>query len=601
MTDQSSAPPQRRELKKRSTTDENVRKRYGKERRFRLYGIAAVSSAIAMLGVLMFTIIGSGFSAFFQHEIALNVDIDADRLGIGSARDGDTLGKAPYLRVVREALKTDFPGVKDRQERRTLYGLVSSGADFSVRDTVLQDPSVVGTTQTVWVKASDDIDTFMKGQMTAIESWAPTGTATPTGTSGEVRVSVTTDAFAGIIADVKGWLKSLADERQGEVEELRAIIEQQKEYLTRLRANGGASQLADRTAQSIAVGENALKKLIVEADGLRARATSPGGSESLNPQLPSYLVSINGGLVKIEQVSGSEISGKTLLPLDSKADTSSGDWQIVSYVTSESDRRVKDQEIAGISALEREGRMENRFNWSFFQTGDNREPEQAGILGALVGSLFTLIITLLISFPIGVLAAIYLEEFAPKNRWTDIIEVNINNLAAVPSIVFGLLGLAVFLNVFGLPRSAPVVGGMVLALMTLPTIIIAARAALKSVPPSIRQAALGMGASRLQTVTHHVLPLAMPGILTGTIIGTAQALGEAAPLLMIGMVAFIVDVPGGFTDPATVMPVQIYLWADSPERAFVAKTSAAIMVLLAFLILMNALAVLLRKRFKRRW
>ncbi len=207
----------------------------------------------------------------------------------------------------------------------------------------------------------------------------------------------------------------------------------------------------------------------------------------------------------------------------------------------------------------------------------------------------------MLAFPVAVLASIYLEEFAPKNRWTDLIEVNINNLAAVPSIIFGLLGLAVFLNFFGLPRSAPVVGGMVLALMTLPTIIIASRAALKSVPPSIRQAALGMGASRIQTVTHHVLPLAMPGILTGTIIGMAQALGETAPLLMIGMVAFVADIPGGFTDSATVLPVQIYLWADSPERAFVAKTSAAIMVLLAFLILMNALAVLLRKRFERRW
>jgi phosphate transport system permease protein len=199
------------------------------------------------------------------------------------------------------------------------------------------------------------------------------------------------------------------------------------------------------------------------------------------------------------------------------------------------------------------------------------------------------------------MTAVYLEEFAPKNRFTDFIEVNINNLAAVPSIVFGLLGLAVFLNFFGLPRSAPLVGGMVLALMTLPTIIIAARAALKAVPPSIREAALGIGASRLQVVTHHVVPLAMPGILTGTIIGMAQALGETAPLLMIGMVAFIVDVPGGITDPATVLPVQVYLWADSPERAFVAKTSAAIMVLLGFLIFMNALAVVLRKKFERRW
>ena len=218
-----------------------------------------------------------------------------------------------------------------------------------------------------------------------------------------------------------------------------------------------------------------------------------------------------------------------------------------------------------------------------------------------MGSLLTLMITLLLSFPIGVMAAIYLEEFAPKNKWTDLIEVNINNLAAVPSIVFGLLGLAMFLNFFGLPRSAPLVGGMVLALMTLPTIIIASRSALKAVPPSIREAALGLGASPLQVVTHHVLPLAMPGILTGTIIGMAQALGETAPLLMIGMVAFIVDVPGGFTDPATVLPVQIYLWADNPERAFLERTSAAIMALLTFLIFMNIVAIILRKKFERRW
>jgi phosphate transport system permease protein len=198
-------------------------------------------------------------------------------------------------------------------------------------------------------------------------------------------------------------------------------------------------------------------------------------------------------------------------------------------------------------------------------------------------------------------AAIYLEEFAPKNKWTDLIEVNINNLAAVPSIVFGLLGLAVFINYFGLPRSAPLVGGLVLTLMTLPTIIIASRAALKSVPPSIREAALGMGASRMQAMFHHILPLALPGMLTGTIIGMAQALGETAPLLMIGMVAFIVDIPQGFTDNATVLPVQIYLWADSPERAFVERTSAAIMVLLGFLISMNALAVFLRKKFERKW
>lgn len=267
----------------------------------------------------------------------------------------------------------------------------------------------------------------------------------------------------------------------------------------------------------------------------------------------------------------------------------------------ENRRRVSDQQIAWIDELVANERIERRFNTIFFTNGDSRDAELAGIAGALMGTMFTLIVTLLLSFPIGVSAAIYLEEFAPRNRWTDLIEVNINNLAAVPSIVFGLLGLAVFLNFFGMPRSAPVVGGLVLTLMTLPTIIIASRAALKSVPPSIREAALGVGASKMQMVLHHVLPLALPGMLTGTIIGMAQALGETAPLLMIGMVAFIVDVPSGFFDPSTVLPVQIFLWADSPERAFVERTSAAIMVLLGFLILMNATAVLLRKRFERRW
>jgi len=268
---------------------------------------------------------------------------------------------------------------------------------------------------------------------------------------------------------------------------------------------------------------------------------------------------------------------------------------------SQDNRRIRDNQLAWIDRLIDEKRLEMRFNKTFFTTGDSREPELAGILGAVKGSFLTLLITLSLSFPIGVAAAVYLEEFAPENKWTDLIEININNLAAVPSIIFGLLGLAIFINFWGLPRSTPVVGGLVLTLMTLPTIIIAGRASLKSVPPSIREAALGIGASKMQTVTHHVLPLAMPGMLTGTIIGMAQALGETAPLLMIGMVAFIVDVPGSITDPAAVLPVQIYLWADSPERAFAEKTSAAIMILLTFLITMNSLAVFLRKKFEIKW
>ncbi|HEX7080860.1 MAG TPA: phosphate ABC transporter permease PstA [Gammaproteobacteria bacterium] len=264
-------------------------------------------------------------------------------------------------------------------------------------------------------------------------------------------------------------------------------------------------------------------------------------------------------------------------------------------------RRLSNRQIEWVEALDASGRVSLRFNRYFFTSGDSRDPELAGIWGAAVGSFFMLLVTLLLSFPLGVATAVYLEEFAPRNRWTDLIEVNINNLAAVPSIVFGLLGLALFINLFGLPRSAPLVGGLVLTLMTLPVIIIASRAALTAVPPSIREAALGLGASKMQTVLHHVLPLALPGMLTGTIIGMARALGESAPLLMIGMVAFIVDVPQTPLDPASALPVQIFLWADSPERAFVERTSAAILVLLAFLLLMNAAAILLRKRFERRY
>jgi phosphate transport system permease protein len=263
----------------------------------------------------------------------------------------------------------------------------------------------------------------------------------------------------------------------------------------------------------------------------------------------------------------------------------------------ESQRKVKDATIEWIDTLQDSDQLETRFNIDFFTSADSREPEQAGIWGALKGSFYTMIITMLLSFPIGVMAAIYLEEFAPKNnKWVDIIEVNINNLAAVPSIVFGILGLAIYLNLFGLPRSAPLVGGLVLSLMTLPTIIIASRAALKAVPPSIKEAALGLGASKMQTTFHHTVPLAMPGILTGSIIGMAQALGESAPLLMIGMVAFVADIPQGMLDPSTVLPVQIYIWSDSPERAFIALTSAAIVVLLVFLFIMNFLAIMLRKK-----
>ena len=353
-------------------------------------------------------------------------------------------------------------------------------------------------------------------------------------------------------------------------------------------------------------------ELTFDNDAILALAKGNGAAAGENGLLrltsgaASFLLGIDGGVVKLTEV-GPGADGKTaakgtvLSPLTSAEPAPSGAASLRIIDLPEGSRKISDKEIVWLDGLKQQQLVQSRFNALFFFTGASREPELAGVWGAVVGSFLTMLVTLGLSFPIGVSAAIYLEEFAKKNRWTNLIEVNINNLAAVPSIVYGLLGLAVFLNFFGLPRSAPLVGGMVLALMTLPIIIIASRAALRAVPPSIREAALGIGASKVQTVFHHVLPLAMPGIMTGTILGMAHALGETAPLLMIGMVAFIVDVPGGFTDPATILPVQIFMWADFPEAGFQQKTAAAILILLAFLIMMNAVAVIVRKRFERRW
>ncbi|MDH3811800.1 MAG: phosphate ABC transporter permease PstA, partial [Gammaproteobacteria bacterium] len=396
--------------------------------------LLATGAGILFLGVFFASLIGEGASAFKQTYLQLDIELSEDVLAPGGELD---LAYADFDGLVRTALRRELPDVSGRQERRELYRIVSIGAGYQVRDLVAGNPDLLGTTQTLWVPASSNVDMLIKGN---------------------------------IDANVE---------------------------------------------------------------------------EALRP--------------------------------------------------------VSDRQIAWVDALREAGRLETRFNAALFTNGDSREPELAGIKGAVMGSLYMLMVTMVLSFPIGVAAAIYLEEFAPRNRWSDLIEVNINNLAAVPSIVFGLLGLAVFINWAALPRSAPLVGGLVLTLLTLPVIIIASRAAIKAVPPSIREAALGLGASQTQVVFHHVLPLAMPGMLTGAIIGMSRALGESAPLLMIGMVAFIVDVPGSLTDPATALPVQIFLWADSPERAFAERTSAAIIVLLGFLILMNLAAVILRKRLERKW
>ncbi len=581
-----------------------VGRRYAAEARFQAYGLGAIFVAVAVLVWLLGTIVFQGLPAFTQYKVTLDVAFNSDEV------DADNLGAANYQAFARRALYDRFPNVTTRSDKRELSSVLSGGADITLKEFVEADPLVIGTTQQVQVSVSDSMDTFLKGQMTDIEETQPDTQLAPSATEGDVALLASGNVFADILADVKVELEAEAEnilssarrERRGIgiLENDLAALKARAEQAVGEEREGLLTRVADLEAD-INGRIRKLAGLDAQAALLYETARSSGGTLDLTAAMPSILIEINGGVVKAKKVANDQVQGTAFIPLETSAPAAAGEWTVVTYVTPERGRQVKDRTATWLRELQKDGAIESTFADVLFTKGDSRAPEQAGLWGAVVGSFLTLIITLMLSFPIGVLAAIYLEEFAPQNRITDLIEVNINNLAAVPSIVFGLLGLAMFLNFFGLPRSAPLVGGMVLALMTLPTIIIATRAALKAVPPSIREAALGVGASKVQVITHHVLPLAMPGILTGTIIGMAQALGETAPLLMIGMVAFIVDVPGGFTDPATVLPVQIYIWADSPERAFVAKTSAAIMVLLTFLIMMNALAVLLRRRFERRW
>ncbi len=414
-----------------------VMQRNRKERRFKYYGLAAIILALMFLALLLGSIVNKGTSAFSSTEIALNVTLDPERLGLTDPNYPRTVKNARYRRVIQDALEAQFPEVQTRTDKRMLHSLVSWTAQFDLREEVLKDPELIGNTARFWFPAASDIDLAQKGT--------------------------------------------------------------------------------------------------------------------------------------------------------------------ISRAVPEIKRRVKDIEFGWLDTLEQKNALKKRFNTRFFTESDSREPESAGIWGALLGSLLVIGVCLAVSFPIAICAAVYLEEFAPKNKWTDAIEVALNNLAAVPSIVYGLLGLSVFLNFLHLPRSASLVGGLTLSLLVLPTIVITARNALKSVPPSIKDAAIGLGASPIQVMMHHTLPLSMPGIMTGTILATARAMGETAPLLMIGMVAFINAAPGGLTDPATVLPVQIYLWADSPELGFVEKTSAAIMILLGFLIVANTIAVYIRNKYEKDW
>ncbi len=568
-------PKQRRVDVTSAAAQARVRARYRSEARFKACGLFALAITTVFVVVLMADIMMRGLPSFWQHRLVLDVPVAADAFGPPGNVDVAAIRGGDYFPVTKAALAKAIPGIESRSAEKQLNRLLSTGAPDVLRETLAANPALIGQTVKVPLLLSDDADLYFKGGETTIAKRNPRGVATPSGVNGEITVLTAANDFASELATVKIALAAAAARTQFEANRL--------------------SKSPDKTNQSRGA------ELAAEAKTLLARSQQSRGEETLDSKVPSVLVEINGGLVKATKLGDSSISGEVLLPLKSANEAKPDDWKIVTYVTPEANRKVTDQEVAFLERLKTSGAVENVFNWRFFTAGDSREPELAGIRGALVGTALTLFVTLILCLPIGVGAAVYLEEFAPKNRFTDLVEVNINNLAAVPSIVFGLLGLAVFLNFFGLPRSAPLVGGLVLALLVLPTIIIASRAALRSVPPSIKEAALGVGASHQQAIFHHVLPLAMPGIMTGTIIGMAHALGETAPLLMIGMIAFIVDVPQSFVESATVMPVQIYLWSDLPEKAFQAKTAGAIIVLLVFLFVMNGMAIWLRKRFERRW
>ena len=591
-----------------------VKARYRAETRFKWYGLSAIGLTALFLIVVLSDIVGKGYPAFFQNVMRLDVQLNPAEIDPKGTQDLAAIRAADYQSLVRDALRAQFPEVTERRDRRLLDALLSSGASDRLRERVVANPSLLGQTVKAEILLSSDADLYFKGIGTEIGWRAGRGTATPSGVSGEVSVNTNTDDFAAALLKIKQDLSARARIERNESQRLQQLSTRaatrkaglEKSLETARAANNAArvtlfeQQIGTANDEVIALATRA-KELQESAQSLGARFQDGSAGEDLTSNLPSLLIAINGGVVKVTKINPEGVAGDVILPLQSVNPALPGDWQIVTYVTPESNRRLSDRSVTWLERLKERGVIERTFNWSFFSSGDSREPELAGIRGALVGSMLTLFVTLALCLPIGVAGAIYLEEFAPKNWATEIVEVNINNLAAVPSIVFGLLGLAMFLNFFGLPRSAPLVGGLVLALLVLPTIIIASRAALKAVPPSIKEAALGVGASQQQAIFHHVLPLAMPGIMTGTIIGMAHALGETAPLLMIGMVAFIVGTATSVTDAATVLPVQIYLWSDLPEIGFQAKTAAAIMVLLAFLFVMNGAAIILRRRFERRW
>ena len=526
-----------------------VKRRYGADRRLQLYGIGAIGLSILLLGVLFSSLLFTGYVAFYTTKVALEIPLDPSKI------DKEKPGDANYRGIAKDAFLALFPEVTSRADQRSLVKIMSSGAPYILRDYVLANPDKIGSTVTVKIPLSDPFDQLNKGVIPRYIDALGVDRISLFRQLQERDVVKVVDGRVFVTADVYVDPAKLQDGAVSTADSQLMANEALRSFFPKQSSLAYLEILADDAAES-------LSKRIADEPQLVGKTVS-----HLLPVSPRYA------------------------DLETK-----GEAKIVNP------RFSSEQEFAWFDALKKRGLISTPFTWELFFNADSRYPELAGLAGALSGSFYALLVCFLLSFPIGIAAAVYLEEFAPKNKWTDLIEVNINNLAAVPSVVFGLLGLAVFINAFGLPRSAPLVGGMVLSLMTLPTIIVATRAALKGVPPSIREAALGVGASKHQVMLHHVIPLALPGILTGTIIGLAQALGETAPLLLIGMNAFIPSIENmGLTQPAMALPTQIFSWADSPERGFVSRTSAAIIVLLGFLVMMNIVAVYLRRKFERKW
>ncbi len=494
-----------------------VSRRYRAERRFRLYGMLAIGVTAVFLLLLLGDIFLKGLPAFTENRLVMSLAADQSVIDPQNTRDPKAILAGDYDTLIKDGLRAQFPDVTSRADRKLLLGLLSAGAADDFRSTIVANPGLIGSTVKVPVLLSDDADQYLKGAQTGSLRTAGAGTLTLTAEGDRYRLASTAGDFDEALGRVKAYINEALATGNIELDRLNTEVSRITQNLTgledRLKAATQSAveadiQLAtadrDKAVSDLSSLTSARDALKVRVDDLSRRAAAPAQKEVMTDLLPSLLIEANGGVFRAREVAGNDILAEILIAPTTPEAARPGTWQTQVLTTPESSRRVSDKEAAWLERLKASGSIENGIAWRFFTSGDSREPELAGIRGALTGSILTLLVTLALCLPLGVGAAIYLEEFAPKNRLTGLIEVNINNLAAVPSIVFGLLGLAMFLNFFGMPRSAPLVGGLVLALLVLPTIIIASRAALKAVPPSIKEAALGIGASHQQAIFHHV-------------------------------------------------------------------------------------------------